>query len=1765
MRQRWPRLPIFWCAVWCLAAAVSVQARGEELLVTFEKRRLSEQFFSEGASFGDLNGDGVADVVAGPYWYQGPDFQQRQQIYVQQPFDTSVYSNNFFAFVHDFNGDQANDVLFIGFPGLDASWFENPKERGGSWERHQVFDAVDNESPAFQDLTGDGRPELICQTGGKLGFASPDWEDPAQPWVFHPVSQEGIGGRFTHGLGVGDIDGDGRLDLLLNSGWYRQPESLEGDPPWEHHPATFGGRGGAQIHGYDVDGDGDTDVISSWNAHGFGLYWFEQVREQGEIAFLAHQIMGDAPEQNEQGVVIGNLHAVDVVDMDGDGLKDIVTGSRFWAHNGNDAADHQPALLYWFRLVREDDRKARFEAYEIDDDSGVGTQVVAGDVDGDGQPDVVVGNKQGAFLHLQRREQVSRARYEEARRFFRTRVMERWETARVKREGEPARAKDGRALNLDFESGDLTDWTADGEAFIGTPCDGDTVRARRSDMQSQHAGRYWVGSFEPENSDQSQGTLTSASFEVTKPFASFLVGGGKLPGTRVELVRSRDGQVLFTARGRYHEAMEPAFADLSKALGEQIFIRLVDLESGGWGHINFDDFMFHPDEPEVRKRATLDLTPVPGSGRPPLLAAREMTVPEGFQVELIAGEPDLHQPIAFCFDDRGRIFVVEAHSYPKRREEGQGLDKILVFEDTDGDGQFDRRTQFMEGLNLVSGIEVGFGGVWVGAAPYLMFIPDRDADLIPDGPPEILLDGFGFQDTHETLNAFIWGPDGWLYGCHGVFTHSRVGPPGTPDEQRQPLNAGIWRYHPLQRQFEVFAFGTSNPWGVDFDDHGQAVLTACVIPHLYQAIQGGRFERQAGSHFNPYVFDDIKTIADHVHYVGASPHGGNGVSGAVGGGHAHCGAMIYLGDGFPGEYRGKLFMNNIHGNRVNMDVLSRQGSGLAGSHGRDFLLANDPWYRGVNLRYGPAGSVYLIDWYDEQGCHLTNPEIWDRTNGRLYRVSHGEHRARPADVASRSDEELVQLLLHRNDWFVRHARRVLQERYGTAGHAPVHALLLELFEAQPDVTRKLRALWALHSTAGLTEERALSFLDHEQEYVRAWTVQLALEDRQASPRLLAKLEQLAAGDPSPVVRLYLASGLQRLEPADRFGIAGGLLSRAEDAEDHNLPLLIWYGVEPLCTFDPERALELLNLADASRLPLIARYIVRRMASGADRRLDVLVEALRRTDEEERLAWMLDEIHRALEKSDDLVPPPRWPQVAEQLMRRPALRERVTSVALCLGDPSVAPFLRERLGNAGETLERRRRALEDLVRFRDPELPEVLFGLLDQPELRREAIRALAGFDHPATGSMLLVRLPQFDAEERDEAVNALISRASYARPLLTVIAAGRLPAELLDAATTRRQLALLQDEQIDALLEQAWGRSVARSEETEAQIARYKRLLDAKRLAQADLSRGRSLFTAACATCHTLFGAGAAIGPDLTGSNRANLDYILGNIIDPNSEVGKQYMLATVELKNGRLLSGMLAEENEATLTVRNDREQQVIRRSEIALDRGNSRITRSTMSLMPAGLLQSYTDEDVRDLIAYLASPVQVPLPATAANLESFFNGRDLTGWSADPELWSVEQGELVGRAENGLEQNAFAWRQLLFGDFRLVVKVRLVDDRGNSGIQFRSSATPEGSLKGYQADVGPGWWGKLYEEHGRGLLWDESGERHVRAGEWNTYEILAVGSRIRTAINGQLCVDLEDPDGDRLGVIGLQIHSGGPTEVRFREFQLELDPAPELATVRR
>ncbi|MBX3412435.1 MAG: VCBS repeat-containing protein [Pirellulales bacterium] len=392
-----------------IVCAVAPLAHAEEhALHTFDRQELTNIYFSEGANAGDFNNDGQMDVVHGPYWFEGPKFDKKHEIFPAKPQNVNGYANHFFSWVYDFDGDGWQDTFAVGFPGTPAYVYRNPGRDGADshWEKHQVFDSVSNESPHFTQLVGDERPELVCARQGHFGYATVDWEKPFEEWTFHPISGPDTDKQFGHGLGVGDVNGDGRLDVIAKTGWYEQPETLADDQRWKFHPVTFATRGGAEMYAYDVDGDGDNDIITSLEAHEFGLAWYEQVREGDEISFKQHLIMGSRPEENRYGVLFTEPHSVALADIDGDGLKDIVTGKTYWSHHRQSPLWDAGAVVYWFRLVRGKDG-VDWVPYLASGESGIGRQVTVIDLDGDKLLDIVVGGMKGCNVLTHQKKAVS--------------------------------------------------------------------------------------------------------------------------------------------------------------------------------------------------------------------------------------------------------------------------------------------------------------------------------------------------------------------------------------------------------------------------------------------------------------------------------------------------------------------------------------------------------------------------------------------------------------------------------------------------------------------------------------------------------------------------------------------------------------------------------------------------------------------------------------------------------------------------------------------------------------------------------------------------------------------------------------------------------------------------------------------------------------------------------------------------------------------------------------------------------------------------------------------------------------------------------------------------------------------------------------------------------------------------------------------------------------------------------------------------------------
>ncbi len=943
-------------------------------------------------------------------------------------------------------------------------------------------------------------------------------------------------------------------------------------------------------------------------------------------------------------------------------------------------------------------------------------------------------------------------------------------------------------------------------------------------------------------------------------------------------------------------------------------------------------------------------------------AAKTSVLPDGFQMTVFAAEPDVTQPISFCTDARGRLWVAEATNYGEWKATGK--DRVVILEERAGKL---KRTVFYEGFNYITGIEVGFGGVYVMSPPGLYFVPDRNGDDKPDGPPEVLFDGFGYKESrHNLANGFTWGPDGWLYGGHGRTSPSDVGRPGTPADKRIHCDGGVYRIHPTRLVFENFADGTTNPWGVDFDDYGACFVSNCVNPHLFHAIQGGHFEPWRNRPSSLYAYERLPTIADHLHYPGGDLRADLGKADtlALGGGHAHCGTLVYLGDSFPKEFRNTVFMCNVHGRRINNDILKRKASGYTASHGKDFMICADPWFMGVTLRTGPDGSVFVSDWSDTGECHTLKPQT---ATGRIYKIRFGEPKAKPVDLYKLSDAELVELQGHENDWFVRHARCILQERVSREpkARAAVHAKLREFVEAtEIDVRGRLRGLWALHAAGGTTPELLAHLLDDKQPHLRAWAIQLLCERAAPPDATLKRFAELAKYDPSSVVRLYLCSALQRLPPEKRWPIAEELARHAEDADDANLPLMLWYAIEPCVPTDPARAF---TLALKCEIPLVRQFIARRavddaLTKGDKGELAPLVAALTLADTRAQVD-LLKGAREGLRGRKSFPMPAGWPAAYARLGKS----DDATFLALVFGDPIALADLRRVALSVTAPPAERVKAIEALVEKRVADLAPVLHDQLADRATRRAALRGLAAYSDPDTPKKVLAVYSTLSAEEKGDAVATLAARKEYALALLDAVEAKAVPRADVSAFAARQMFALA-DAKLTERLKTVWGEVRETAADKLKAIAKYKAQLTPATLKAANLSNGRAVFAKACAQCHKLFGEGGTIGPDLTGSNRTDLDYLLANLIDPSAEVGRDFRMSVVRTTDSRVMTGIVVERTAARLVVQTATDKLVVAAEDV------ESVKDSSLSIMPEGQLDVLTREQVRDLFAYLGGKGPVP-----------------------------------------------------------------------------------------------------------------------------------------------------------------------------------------------
>jgi putative membrane-bound dehydrogenase-like protein len=987
----------------------------------------------------------------------------------------------------------------------------------------------------------------------------------------------------------------------------------------------------------------------------------------------------------------------------------------------------------------------------------------------------------------------------------------------------------------------------------------------------------------------------------------------------------------------------------------------------------------------------------------PADAAAAFRVPEGFAVNVFAAEPDVANPIAVTWDTRGRLWVAENYTYAERptKFDLNLRDRVLIFTDEDGDGRFDERRVFLDDARRLTSVEVGLGGVWLMCPPQLLFVPDRDGDDRPDGPAEAVLEGFEVppENYHNFANGLRWGPDGWLYGRCGASAPGEIRRADAPDAFRVPLRGGIWRYHPKRKQFEAVCHGTTNPWGHDWDEYGEAFFINTVNGHLWHMIAGAHLERPHTINANPLVYEPIEMHADHWHFdTGKGWTDSRSASGEhdrLGGGHAHVGMAIYLGEQWPASYRGRLLTLNQHGRRMNVERLERDGSGYVGRHEPDILHSGDPWFRGVEVTYGPDGAVYLVDWSDTGECH-ENTGV-HRNSGRIYRVTyegsgdHASHGARiqgskdrPAvgDVTKTDLAGLVALQRLSNEWLVRAGRRELWNRAARGENLNVAIAGLNELLKSADPVARLRAMWALYGLNEMPRTTLRALVRDENEHVRAWGLRLLTDElpldtptglsraegESIDEELREELVHHAFNDPSALVRLVLASTLQRLPIALRTRLAAPLVSHAEDADDHNVPGMIWFGLIPVADRWPEY---LVTPAVEGQIPQIRRWTARRYGELAARRPELLVRLFAQSVD--KPAEVRDEIAlgavEGLAGQRKLAAPASWPAfLASFTDPSDDVREALRTLGVVFGDGRALDEVRHLALDDKADIEPRRAALQSLIDAEPPDLRELCEKLLKVRFLNTTALAGLARFDDPAIGQQLARSYKNFHPSERSAVIETLVSRPVFAAELLAQMAEGKIARTDLSAAQAR-QIRSFGDDQLTARLAEVWGELRDSPQDKQQLIDKLKQELSPARMAKADKQHGRALFTKSCATCHRLFGNGAEIGPDLTGGNRKNLDYLLSNVIDPSAVVSKDYVMSVLVLSDGRTVNGVVVGESEAAVTVQTAQAKQVIARGDI-----EERMP-SKLSLMPDGLLQPLSSSDVADLIAYLMSDTQVQM----------------------------------------------------------------------------------------------------------------------------------------------------------------------------------------------
>ena len=959
---------------------------------------------------------------------------------------------------------------------------------------------------------------------------------------------------------------------------------------------------------------------------------------------------------------------------------------------------------------------------------------------------------------------------------------------------------------------------------------------------------------------------------------------------------------------------------------------------------------------------------------PPAVALAGFQLPDDLVLEQPVAEPDVGQPLFMNFDERGRMWVLQYLQYPTpaglkmvSRDQHlrtvydkvplapphhvRGRDKITIHEDTNGDGRYDRHKTFVEGLNIATSFAKGRGGVWVLNPPYLLFYPDLNNDDVPDSDPVVHLSGFGLEDTHSVANSLRWGPDGWLYAAQGSTVSGQVVVAGTGKPANHSMGQLIWRYHPEQRTYEVFAEGGGNTFGVEIDARGRTFSgTNGGNSRGYHYVQGGYARKGFGKHgalSNPYAFG----------YFAAMKH--NQVPRFT---HNF---VIYEGDTLPGRYRGQLFGIEPLQGQVVLSSVSRDGSTFQTRDVTRPVRTDDQWFRPVDIKLGPDGAIYIADLYEQRIDHSSHfAGRVTRDSGRVYRLTHPtKPRQQPFDYGRLSSRELVEVLKHPNRWHRQQALRLLGDRRDQS----LIPLLLERIRTAAD-SKALDYLWALNLSGGLDEQRALALCDHPDSGVRAWTVRLMCDDRRVGDDLARKLAQLARTESYVDVRSQLACSARRLPTAQALAVLAGLVSHTEDVNDPHVPLLLWWILEAHADQDSGRIVAFFKEPANWKQPLVQKFLVERVIkryamAGTRKDLLTCAELLHAAPNPQQAKTMMTSFEQAFQGRSlvdlpaELVEAINWAGGASLALQvRQKQAEAIGKALTAVADSEVK--LQERLELIQVFAEIRLAAAE-------PILLKLLAAQQDT-RLIRGVLAALAAFESDGVARGVLQRFSTFNADERRSAEILLSSRRAWGRMLVESVEQGQLePAQVTQAAI--RRLLLHDDSELTQRVRKIWGDvQGATTEQMRARIRELSAIVDD---GSGNPYQGRSLFRTKCGKCHVLFGQGGQIGPDLTAYKRDDLQRMLLNIVNPSAEIREGFENFVVLTTNGRILNGFRVDQDDRIVVLRGaDGRNQIVERARIEDMRAVPR------SMMPDGLLKDLKAQQVRDLFAFLRATQPLP-----------------------------------------------------------------------------------------------------------------------------------------------------------------------------------------------